>query len=325
MRCCGSCVLFNHSSQPAAWRYMRIRVIGQGMLMQAWRGCQGCHSCQHFHTPSAPTSQVPCLKIRRNSACFMPAQCPACCVPYCLPMYCLPRTVPPQGYSYSQWEQDVRRWEQETGMTYEQYTRMNQPQLQAPQQQPRPQLGMGGRPAALPVSRTALAPGSPQGQSPSQPQYSQQQQQQGYGSARSPMQPMQQQFSAQQPQYAPLPPQQQQQQYGQQTGYGGAGSPQGYNAPAAPQSAARRAATPDPRYATCSLFPFIIFLIFILGVTVPLRPHKAQPSEQPHLTLGTPCAPCFIGVGFCNHTGSGGRGCRCLMFRPQLCTGAPCL
>jgi hypothetical protein len=29
----------------------------------------------------------------------------------------------PADYSYEQWQQDLRRWEAETGMTYEQYLR----------------------------------------------------------------------------------------------------------------------------------------------------------------------------------------------------------
>mmetsp|Transcript_5540 Transcript_5540/g.9626 ORF Transcript_5540/g.9626 Transcript_5540/m.9626 type:complete len:599 (-) Transcript_5540:1232-3028(-) len=141
----------------------------------------------------------------------------------------------PQGYSYSQWEQDVRRWEQETGMTYDQYTRMAGQQQQ---QQPPQQMGMRGRQAALPAPR-GPAPGMQQAPAPGV------QQQQGFGAR--PMQAPQQGYGAQQPQYGTQQPQ-----------YGFGNAPpqqqQGYAPPAQmmpqqqQQAAPRRGAPPDPRY-----------------------------------------------------------------------------
>lgn len=52
----------------------------------------------------------------------------------------------PKDYSYDQWQSDVRRWEQETGMTYDQYLRSQK--AEGPQGRP------GGWAPPLGISRT---------------------------------------------------------------------------------------------------------------------------------------------------------------------------
>lgn len=112
----------------------------------------------------------------------------------------------PQGYTYNQWEMDVRRWEQETGLSYDQYTRDQQQQERtaARQQLAAPQMqreggggGMGGTYGPSPSSQPQLPqqqyPGRlPQQQRP-QLQQPQQQQQRFGGMPPSQMQPPQQQ------------------------------------------------------------------------------------------------------------------------------------
>lgn len=92
----------------------------------------------------------------------------------------------PSGYTMEQWQNDVRMWEQSTGLNYEQYTRAMEQQQQRP--------GTSGRPAALPARSSAG-------------QYNQQPVQQ-YGASQYGQQP---QYGApqysQQPQYG-MPPQQ---------------------------------------------------------------------------------------------------------------------
>ncbi|KAJ9516183.1 hypothetical protein QJQ45_024611 [Haematococcus lacustris] len=103
----------------------------------------------------------------------------------------------PQGYSFEQWEADVRRWEQETGMSYEQYTRMQAGQGAVQQQQ----LGQGRQRA-----QAALPPGQDIGFQPGQGRGQQAQQagaryaQPQYGYAGSPQQQQQPQLMAPQAQ-----------------------------------------------------------------------------------------------------------------------------
>ncbi len=111
----------------------------------------------------------------------------------------------PSGYSYAQWENDVRRWEQETGMSYEQYTRM-----MGGQQQPRQLGGTVGAPRALPAPD---ATGGRFGAAPNP----QQQPGAGYGGGTAYGAPRQQQGA----QGYGYPPQQQGPGAGAAAGYGG--------------------------------------------------------------------------------------------------------
>ncbi|GFR47788.1 hypothetical protein Agub_g9557, partial [Astrephomene gubernaculifera] len=95
----------------------------------------------------------------------------------------------PKGYTYEQWQNDVRRWEEETGYTYEDYQRQLLQQQQLPQQLQQQQQMYGGaarRGAPQPAQpRNALPPPRQQMQIQQQPQQqlqplpARQQQQQG--------------------------------------------------------------------------------------------------------------------------------------------------
>ncbi|KAG1680960.1 hypothetical protein FOA52_009919 [Chlamydomonas sp. UWO 241] len=161
----------------------------------------------------------------------------------------------PQGYSYDQWENDVRRWEQETGLSYDQYIRTQQGQ------------GQGARPG----TQRSLAAGStrsvPMGQQPQQ----QQQQQAGMPMGRGAQQQQQpQQAGSRWGGVASMQPPalQQQQQMGMSgaRGMGGAGpggmggapagapqqqaygSYQPRNAPLAARGGGQQPQQQDPRY-----------------------------------------------------------------------------
>eukprot|EP00197_Chlamydomonas_leiostraca_P003896 CAMPEP_0202868690 /NCGR_PEP_ID=MMETSP1391-20130828/11016_1 /ASSEMBLY_ACC=CAM_ASM_000867 /TAXON_ID=1034604 /ORGANISM="Chlamydomonas leiostraca, Strain SAG 11-49" /LENGTH=527 /DNA_ID=CAMNT_0049548889 /DNA_START=201 /DNA_END=1784 /DNA_ORIENTATION=- len=131
----------------------------------------------------------------------------------------------PSGYSYEQWEMDIRRWEQETGLNYDQYIRSQQGQAGAAR-------GGTQRPAALP---------SPRMQQPQQPAYG------GYAQPGYGAQP-------QQPQYGGYPQQpamqQQPQPYGAQPQQRGVAADPRYRAqqPQDPRTMARPQQPAAPQY-----------------------------------------------------------------------------
>ncbi|GLC58017.1 hypothetical protein PLESTB_001309000 [Pleodorina starrii] len=167
----------------------------------------------------------------------------------------------PQGYSYEQWQNDVRMWEAQTGCSYEEYM------MQTGQQQP---FGGSGRRNALPPGRPqpqALLPeaGSLSGggiRQPGAPNYalppsSSAPPQGGRPGAYNPMQQQQQAQQQQMPQAYGTPGQQQVPPYGGAGGYGsgysGPGADPRFRGPAAqPQPQPRGAPAQPPRYSAAA-------------------------------------------------------------------------